>query len=124
MGEHEKQDSPSYLGSDLYDFLKQVALIWMPAISALYFGLGQIWGFPKIEEVVGSIAVLDTVLGGLVAKASSNHTKATEGPGLGDIVVGTTEEGGRVARLQLNDEDPMSVLDKHDKVTLKVKRVG
>jgi hypothetical protein len=123
MGEHEKTDSRSYLSPDLYDRLKQTALIWLPAISALYFGLGQIWGFPKIEEVVGSIAVVDTVLGGLVAKASSNHRKATEGPAFGDILVGTTEEGGRVAQLQLNADDPMSVLEKHDKVTLTVKRV-
>ena len=122
MGDHEKPGA--YLRPSLYDVLKKVSLIWLPAFSALYFGLGQIWGFPKIEEVVGSIAVFDTVLGGLVAKSSSNYAKATDGPALGDIVVGTTEEGGRVAQLQLDSDDPMSVLEKHDKVSLNVKRLS
>ena len=43
------------LGNKTYDFFKRLVQVGFPAISALYFGLGQIWGFPEIENVVGVI---------------------------------------------------------------------
>lgn len=56
-----------------YDILKYIALIVLPAISALYFGLAQIWGWPYGEEVVGSIAVIDTFLGAILQISSGNY---------------------------------------------------
>jgi hypothetical protein len=50
----------------LYDRLKWLAQIGLPALGALYFGLSQIWGLPSGEEVVGSIVVVDTFLGALL----------------------------------------------------------
>ena len=61
-----------------YDPLKKLALVGLPAFSALYFGLGQIWGFPAIEQVVGSVAVIDTFLGSLLGISSSNYKKKKE----------------------------------------------
>jgi hypothetical protein len=81
QGKHEKPTTFKMgvvLDPKTYDPLKQLALVGLPAFSALYFGLGQIWGWPKIEEVVGSIAVLDTVLGTLLGISSSNYKKLNE----------------------------------------------
>ena len=47
------------MSNQTYDILKYIALIVLPAISALYFGLAQIWGWPYGEEIVGSIAVIE-----------------------------------------------------------------
>lgn len=70
------------LSNAAYDRLKWVAQVLLPALGALYFGLGQIWGFPAIEEVVGSVAVLDTFLGvllGLSTKQYNNSEAAFDG---------------------------------------------
>lgn len=59
----------------LYDILKWIALILIPAVSALYFGLSQIWGFPYGEEIVGTLSVIDTFLGALIGISTMNYNK-------------------------------------------------
>lgn len=58
-----------------YDLLRWIADLFLPALGTLYFALGQIWGFPYCEEIVGSItavvAFLDVVLG--ISKKSYNE---------------------------------------------------
>ena len=53
----------SLLSNKQYDILKWVALVLLPALGSLYFGLAGIWGFPYGEQIVGSITVVDTFLG-------------------------------------------------------------
>lgn len=65
-----------------YDRLKWTAQIALPAIGASYFGLGQIWGFPNGEEIVGTITVIDAFLGtllGLSAKHYNDDPKQIDG---------------------------------------------
>lgn len=59
----------------VYDILKWVALILLPAVGALYFGLSQIWGFPYGEEIVGTISIIDTFLGALLGISTMNYDK-------------------------------------------------
>ena len=59
----------------VYDILKWIALILLPAVGALYFGLSQIWGFPYGEEIVGTISIIDTFLGALLGISSSKYWK-------------------------------------------------
>lgn len=63
------------LSNKAYDILKWVAQIALPALGALYFGLAQIWGFPYGEEIVGTIAVIDTFLGALLGISSAQYYK-------------------------------------------------
>lgn len=49
-----------------YDVIKWVALILLPAMGSLYFGLAGIWNFPYGEQVVGTITVIDTFLGAIL----------------------------------------------------------
>ena len=58
-----------------YDCLKWVALILLPALSACYFGLSQIWGLPYGEEIVGTISVLDAFLGALLGISTNQYNK-------------------------------------------------
>jgi hypothetical protein len=83
MADHAKTTKGNLaLPEKFYDAAKWVALIGLPAASAAYFGFGQLWHLPHIEEVVGSIAVLDTFLGSVlgISRASyANSAKAIDG---------------------------------------------
>ena len=63
------------LSNKAYDVLKWITIIVLPAISALYFGLAQIWGFPYAERVVGTIAVICTFLGAILGISSANYKR-------------------------------------------------
>lgn len=63
------------LSNKVYDALKWIALILLPAVSALYFGLSQIWGFPYGEEIVGTLSIIDTFLGALLGISTMNYNK-------------------------------------------------
>lgn len=57
----------------LYDFLKFLAMIVLPALSALYLGLGQLWGWPATEQVVATFVLLDTFLGAILQLSSVKY---------------------------------------------------
>ena len=63
------------LDNKIYDILKYIALIVLPAIGTLYFGLAKIWGLPFGEEIVGTITVIDTFLGALLGISSNQYNK-------------------------------------------------
>lgn len=52
-----------FVGNRLYDVLKFIALIFLPAVGALYAGLDLVWDLPKDGEVVQTIVVVDAFLG-------------------------------------------------------------
>lgn len=58
----------------LYDALKFTAQILLPALGGLYFGLADIFGLPAALEVVGILAVIDTVIGVLLHVSSEAFT--------------------------------------------------
>lgn len=59
----------------VYDILKYVALIVLPAIGTLYFALSSIWNLPYGTEIVGTITAVDAFLGALVGISTSNYNK-------------------------------------------------
>lgn len=110
-----------FLPGKSYDKLKQIALVILPALSTLYFTLGNIWGFPHVEQVIGTIAALDVFLGVLLGLASASY-RASDARFAGDIVVQQTPEGGKVFDLQLNgDHDDLWLLDRNKELTFKVR---
>lgn len=64
------------MSNKLYDVLKVIAQIVLPAAGALYVALSGIWGFPYAEQVAGSVAAVDTFLGALLSVASAQYKKA------------------------------------------------
>lgn len=54
------------ISNKLYDVLKEFALVWIPALGTLYFGLSEIWNFPHGPEVVATLTVIDTFLGAVL----------------------------------------------------------
>lgn len=55
------------LSNEMYDLLRYIADMILPAVGTLYFALSGIWNFPYGEQIVGTItavvAFLDVVLG-------------------------------------------------------------
>lgn len=63
------------LPNKVYNALKWIALIFIPAVSALYFGLSQIWGLPYGEQIVGTLALVETFLGALLGISTNIYNK-------------------------------------------------
>lgn len=100
----------------VYDQLKRFAMITLPAIGTLYFGLAQVWGLPYGAEVTGSIVALDTFLGVTLHVSNTQYNNSEEKY---DGAVTITPEADNV-HFQM---DPDAVATK-DEVTLKVTTVG
>ena len=66
------------MSNKVYDILKWVVMIVLPAISTLYFALSSIWGWPYAEEVVGTIAAVTTFLGALLGISSAQYKKVSD----------------------------------------------
>ena len=63
------------MSNKVYDILKYVAQIVLPALGTLYFALATIWGFPYGEQIVGTITAVDAFLGALLGIATSQYNK-------------------------------------------------
>lgn len=61
------------MSNRMYDFLKYVAQILLPAIATLYFALASIWGLPYAEQIVGTITAIDTFLGVLLGISTKRY---------------------------------------------------
>ena len=66
------------LSNKMYDVLKWIALILLPALGTFYFALAGIWDFPYSEQVVGTITAVDTLLGALLGISSASYNKDQE----------------------------------------------
>lgn len=66
------------LNDKIYDVLKWIALIVIPAVGALYFGLAKIWGFPYGTEIVGTLTLIDTFLGALLGISTATYNKTND----------------------------------------------
>lgn len=63
------------LNDKLYDVLKWITVICLPALGTLYFALSGIWGFPYAEQVVGTISAVTTCLGILLGISTAEYNK-------------------------------------------------
>ena len=59
----------------VYDALKWIAQYLLPAIGTLYFAVAGIWGLPCGEQVVGTIAAIDTFLGVVLGISTAQYKK-------------------------------------------------
>ena len=66
------------MNNKVYDILKWIAQIFLPALGTLYFALAGIWNFPYAEAIVGTITAVDTFLGVLLGISSVNYNKKKE----------------------------------------------
>lgn len=63
------------LPDKIYNILKWIAQVALPALGTLYFALAGIWGFPYGEQIVGTITAVDACLGALLGLSTINYMK-------------------------------------------------
>lgn len=65
------------MSNKVYDILKFIAQVVLPALGTLYFALASIWGLPYGEQIVGTITAIDTFLGALLGISAVSYKKKT-----------------------------------------------
>ena len=63
------------MSNKVYDVLKYITQIGLPALGTLYFALSNIWGFPYAQQVVATISAIVTFLGVLLGISSAKYKK-------------------------------------------------
>lgn len=61
------------LNDKVYDILKWIALVVLPAAATLYGALAPTWGWPYAEQIVYTITAIDTFLGALLGISNLNY---------------------------------------------------
>lgn len=74
------------MSNKIYDILKWIAQILLPAVATLYFALASIWGFPYAEQIVGTITAIDAFLGVLLGISTARYNKKTYPSGKDNLI--------------------------------------
>lgn len=82
----------------VYDILKQIALIWLPAAGVLYATLAGAWHIPNVESVSVTILAVDTFLGAILGISSSAY-RNSDARYDGVLGIEPNEDGGQNMRL-------------------------
>lgn len=64
----------------LYDVLKWVVVIVIPACTTAYVGLAAVWGFPYAEPIAKTSAIVCTLLGAILGISTINYNKEKQPP--------------------------------------------
>lgn len=62
----------------VYDVLKWIALVGLPAITTLYLTLATIWGFPYAEAIGATMGAVDVFLGAVLGISSINYARSNK----------------------------------------------
>jgi len=63
------------LPDKVYDALKWIVMIAIPALTTAYVGLSTIWGWPYADEVAKTSAVVCALLGALLGISTAQYNK-------------------------------------------------
>lgn len=66
------------MNNKVYDVLKWVALVILPAIATFWSALSVIWGWPYGEQIVGTIVAVDTLLGAVLGISSVKYNNSNK----------------------------------------------
>lgn len=106
------------LSNKMYDRLKWIAQILLPAMAAAYFALAGIWHLPYGEQVIGTLAVLDTFLGALLGLSTKQY-QATGSDGV--MQIDSTDPNKDVVMFKFKSDD-ISVFPNGSKITFTVEK--
>lgn len=101
------------LPNKVYDVAKDINLTILPGIGALYYALSGVWGLPKADEVVATIAALVTFIG-LIIKLGDRSYNNSDAKFDGDLYVGP-----QTNRFVYNE--PLEVLEQKDSISFRVR---
>lgn len=88
------------MNDKLYNILKWIAQLVLPAIGALYFALSTIWGLPYGEEIVGTITAVDAFLGAILGVSTASYNRSGKD---GTLQIDTSNPEKDTYRINVND---------------------
>lgn len=63
------------MSNKAYDVAKYIAMIGLPALITFYSSVAAVWGLPHTEEVVVTMAAVNTFLGTLLGLSARKYHK-------------------------------------------------
>lgn len=63
------------LSSPVYDVMKWIVMIALPALTVAYVALSGIWGWPYADEIAKTSAAVCTLLGALLGISTAQYNK-------------------------------------------------
>ena len=64
------------MNDKVYDILKYVAIIGLPALATLYAAIAPIWELPYADEIPATVTAVQTCLGALLMISTANYNKS------------------------------------------------
>lgn len=68
------------LSNKVFDVLKWLTLVGIPALTTAYVGLSAIWGWPYADQVAKTSAVVCVLLGSLLGISTIQYNKQEKQP--------------------------------------------
>lgn len=102
----------------VYDVIKWIVVIIIPAIITLYSSLASIWGFPYAEQITATLAAIDVFLGVVMKISTASYNKKYDGVLHVDTV--TDDETDKY----LFEIDDLDNIASQNKITLKINNVA
>lgn len=66
------------MSNEVYDFLKDLAQIYLPALAVLVVSVFGIWGIPYGEAISGTIMAIDVFLGACLKISTKKYNDSEE----------------------------------------------
>ena len=63
------------LNDKIYDVLKWIALICLPALGVAYSALAGVWGWPYADEIARTVNAICVLLGALLGTSTAEYRK-------------------------------------------------
>lgn len=104
----------------VYDTLKWFVQILMPAFITFYATLSDLWDFPNVVQVIGTLAAVTTFFGILLGLSSASY-KATNAPNAGTVQqLGADPDTGMPHMAVTFNGDPSELAASNRTLTFKV----
>lgn len=81
------------MSSKVYNILKYLSAIALPALATLIIAIGEIWGIAIMAPIAATVTAVAAFLGALIVKSSITFFKDKE---IVDASLGTFSDGGDI----------------------------
>lgn len=72
------------LNNKVYDIMKWVVMIMLPAVATLYAALAPVWGWPRPDDVVLTLNAVTAFAGAILGISTAQYNKAKANGGDGN----------------------------------------
>ena len=66
------------MSNKLFDVLKWLSILFIPALAVLYKGLAEIWGLPYVDEIPQTLITIHAFLGAILGISTIDYNKKKE----------------------------------------------